>query len=200
MSVIIRHKTVLALLALFLPLLLLLGRQAGSVQSGTDSSAVPDLSAYPWVYLRDGRSLTPSENVVELIAVGDVLLGRGVAEVADPLADVAAWLRAADLALGNLESVIVAGGVPRTAPPGEPQPILLNAPVTAVSHLTHAGFDLLSLANNHSLDYGADGLAETAVRLQQSGITPHGHWPRRNGRLPARRPRGEWGAAGVFGV
>jgi poly-gamma-glutamate capsule biosynthesis protein CapA/YwtB (metallophosphatase superfamily) len=33
------------------------------------------------------------------------------------------------------------------------------------------------LANNHSLDYGADGLAETAVRLQQSGITPLGIGP-----------------------
>jgi hypothetical protein len=48
--------------------------------------------------------------------VGDVLLGRGVAEVAEPLADVAAWLRAADLALGNLESVIVADGTPKSAP------------------------------------------------------------------------------------
>src|SRR5690606_9615714 len=139
--------------------------------------SVPDLAAYPWVFLRDGRSLTPDEPVVELIAVGDVMLGRGVADVAEPLADVAAWLRAADLALGNLESVIVADGTPKSAPAGEPQPIILNAPVTAVSHLTAAGFDLLSLANNHSLDYGGEGLAETAVRLQKSGIIPLGIGP-----------------------
>lgn len=175
----IRHKAGLALLVLFLPLLFLLARQVGRVQSGADTSAAPDLSildleAYPWVFLRDGRSLTPSETIVELIAVGDVMLGRGVAEVANPLADAAPWLRTADLTLGNLESVIVADGTPRTAPPGEPQPIILNAPVTAVSHLTAAGFDLLSLANNHSLDYGPDGLAETAVRLQQADITPLG--------------------------
>jgi poly-gamma-glutamate synthesis protein (capsule biosynthesis protein) len=93
------------------------------------------------------------------------------------LAAVAPWLRTADLTIGNLESVIVAGGTPRTAPPGEPQPIILNAPLTAISHLTTAGFDLLSLANNHSLDYGAPGLAETAGRLQQAGITPLGLGP-----------------------
>ncbi|MCA9953347.1 MAG: CapA family protein, partial [Anaerolineales bacterium] len=43
-----------------------------------------------------------------------------------------------------------------------------------------AGFDLLSLANNHSLDYGGEGLWETAVRLQQAGIAPLGVGPNEN--------------------
>ena len=42
-------------------------------------SAVPDLSSYPWVYLRDGRPLAKNEQTVSVIAVGDTLLGRGVA-------------------------------------------------------------------------------------------------------------------------
>lgn len=137
----------------------------------------PDLSAYPWVYLRDGQPLVDDEPVVELIAVGDVMLGRGVADEPEPLADVAAWLAAADLTFGNLEAVIVADGTPRTAPGGEPQPIILQAPVTAVPHLTSAGFDILSLANNHSLDFGLDGLAETAVRLQNAHIDIVGAGP-----------------------
>lgn len=133
-------------------------------------ASAPDLSAYPWVYLRDGQPLTAGESVVELIAVGDVMLGRGVTDEPQPLANTAAWLSAADVTLGNLESVIVADGTPRSAPAGEPQPIILQAPVTAVSHLTTAGFDILSLANNHSLDFGAVGLVETAVRLHDVGI------------------------------
>ncbi|MEZ4590652.1 MAG: CapA family protein [Chloroflexota bacterium] len=169
-----RSKIIAALLALFLPLLFFVAWQTEPAESGAELRTAPDLSAYPWVYLRNGRSLTPAESPVELIAVGDVMLGRGVADVAEPLADVAPWLRAADLTLGNLESVIVADGTPKSAPAGEPQPIILHAPVTAVAHLTAAGFDLLSLANNHSLDFGGAGLAETAVRLQQSGITPLG--------------------------
>jgi len=144
------------------------------LRSGTEALPVPDLSAYPWVYLRDGQPPIAAEPVVELIAVGDVMLGRGVADELHPLADVADWLAAADLTLGNLESVIVANGTPRPALPDGPQPIILQAPVTAVSHLTSAGFDILSLANNHSLDFGPDGLAETAVRLQDVGISPIG--------------------------
>lgn len=143
----------------------------------TAAAPVPDLSPYPWVYLRDGQPLVDDETVMELIAVGDVMLGRGVADETQPLADVASWLAAADLTLGNLESVIVQDGTPRTAPAGEPQPIILQAPLTAVSHLTSAGFDILSLANNHGLDFGPDGLAETAVRLQEAGISPVGAGP-----------------------
>jgi poly-gamma-glutamate synthesis protein (capsule biosynthesis protein) len=102
------------------------------------------------------------------------MLGRGVAGLSEPLAAAATWLGTPDLTLGNLESVIVASGTPRLAPPNGPQPIILNAPVKAVPYLTDAGFDLLSLANNHSLDYGAAGLAETAARLRQAGIIPLG--------------------------
>ncbi len=142
--------------------------------SGVARGPAPDLSPYPWVYLRDARPLSDAESVVELIAVGDVMLGRGVAGEPRPLAAAAPWLAAADLTFGNLEAVIVAGGRARTAPPGDPQPIILQAPITAVDHLTAAGFDVLSLANNHSLDFGPDGLAETAVRLQDAGIQPLG--------------------------
>ena len=83
-------------------------------------------------------------------------------------------MAAADLTLGNLESVIVAGGVPRSAPPDGPQPIILQAPPAAVAQLADAGFDLLGLANNHSLDFGAAGLAETAGRLRDAGLIPLG--------------------------
>lgn len=137
----------------------------------------PDLSVYPWFYLRNGRPLGVEEPVVELIAVGDVMLGRLVGDVSAPLAQVAPWLAAADLTLGNLESVVVDGGTPHGAEGGDPTPIILKAPPRALSHLTAAGFDLLGQANNHSLDYGPAGLAETVRRLQQVGITPIGAGP-----------------------
>jgi hypothetical protein len=67
---------------------------------------MPDLSAYPWLYLRDGQALATGEGVVEVIAVGDVMLGRGVANAVEPLSSVAPWLHSADLVLGNLECII----------------------------------------------------------------------------------------------
>ena len=145
-----------------------------------EASPAADWSAYPWFYLRDGQPLAADEAVVELIAVGDVMLGRGVTEVPDPLAAVAPWLRTVDLTMGNLESAIADSDwspTPRTAGPDGQQPIILNAPAAAVSHLANAGFDLLSLANNHTLDYGPEGLAQTAARLQARGITPIGAGP-----------------------
>jgi len=148
----------------------------------------PDLSAYPWLYLRDDEPLAANEEVVELIAVGDVMLGRGVADKSQPFAAVAPWLRAADgstepssraqaeglakvLTLGNLECVIAEEGVPR------PGPYRLRASSSAVADLRDAGFDVLGLANNHALDFGPAGLAETVSRLQEAGIATVGVGP-----------------------
>jgi poly-gamma-glutamate synthesis protein (capsule biosynthesis protein) len=141
--------------------------------------AAPDLSAYPWFYLREGEPLAAGEAVVELVAVGDVMLGRGVAGVSHPFATVAPWLRTADVAMGNLECVVARGG---TARPG---PYRLRAPLSAAGVLRAAGFDLLGLANNHALDFGADGLAETVARLHAAGIAAVGAGP---GTAAAGRP------------
>lgn len=78
--------------------------------------STPNLSPYPWLYLRDGEPLAAGERVVELIAVGDVMPGRGVAGETQPLAAATPWLRKADLVLGNLECVIAEGGTPRPEP------------------------------------------------------------------------------------
>ena len=66
----------------------------------------PDLTSAPWVSVRDGEPLAAGEAPATLIAVGDVLLGRGVAGDRDPLRYTTGWLPFADLALGNLEGVL----------------------------------------------------------------------------------------------
>jgi poly-gamma-glutamate synthesis protein (capsule biosynthesis protein) len=124
-----------------------------------------------WVYLRDGLPLAPGDDPVEVLAVGDVMPGRGVAAVDEPLAGVEPWLQAADLAVGNLECVLGAEG---TARPG---PYRLRAPSGAAAMLARAGFDVLGLANNHALDYGPEGLAGTAVLLEWAGIDAVGPGP-----------------------
>lgn len=155
----------LFLLFIALVTLLLVGRPALEEPS--------DLSAYPWLYLRDGEPLASSEATVEVVAVGDVMLGHGVADGTSPFAAVASTLRAADLTLGNLECVIVDDSkTPVSEAAGFPGP--LRASPSAAFHLRRAGFDLLGLANNHALDLGASGLAETASRLQAAGAATVG--------------------------
>ncbi|UCC63624.1 MAG: CapA family protein [Anaerolineae bacterium] len=165
----------------FLSLLLVLSVvSARALPVPLPEGIAPDLSAYPWLYLRDGEPLAVSEKVVEVIAVGDVMLGRGVTDEPQPFAAVTPWLRAADLALGNLECVITARSSAHdeaqvgTAQPG---PYRLRAPPSAVAALRDAGFDLIGLANNHALDLGPAALAETVSRLQATGIATVGVGP-----------------------
>lgn len=133
--------------------------------------AAPDLSGYPWLYVRGGEPLVDGERAVEVVAVGDVMLGRDVAGEPRPLVAVSPWLRTADLVVGNLECTIAVGGTPR------PGPYRLRAPLSSTAALREAGFDVLGLANNHALDYGPEGLAETVSRLEGAGIDAVGAGP-----------------------
>jgi hypothetical protein len=144
----------------------------------------PDLAAYPWLYLRDGKALDAAEDAIEVIAVGDVMLGREVSGEPDPFGAAASWLRSADLALGNLECAIAPEESSRpdfAAPTPEQnslqQPYHLVAPPKAAGLLREAGFDLLGLANNHALDRGLAGLADTARLLEAAGLAPFGAGP-----------------------
>jgi poly-gamma-glutamate capsule biosynthesis protein CapA/YwtB (metallophosphatase superfamily) len=164
----------IALTSIMLLLALSVSSTAPRTETGSppDWSAVAHLDTYPWLYLRDGRHLSADEATAELIAVGDVMLARGVAEAGksgrDPFSATAAWLRSADLALGNLECAVAAEGTPR------PGPYRLHAPVSAAAALRDAGFDVVSLANNHALDLGPEGLAEAVSRLNQAGVATVG--------------------------
>jgi poly-gamma-glutamate synthesis protein (capsule biosynthesis protein) len=111
------------------------------------------------------------------------MVGRGVAGEENAFAgeeqvfaDVP-WLREADIALGNLECAIAPpdASLPGSSSTASPEkPYLLVAPPSAVGQLNQAGFDLLGLANNHALDRGLGGLAETGAALEKAGILPLG--------------------------
>jgi gamma-polyglutamate biosynthesis protein CapA len=163
--------------------LLLLGLLIGRVGREAElPAAPPDLSVYPWLYLREGTTPTPGEGAT-LLAVGDVMLGRGVLAEPDPLADVSAWLQTADLVLGNFEGVIADLNAGPT-PPGYD----LRMPEASASQLRAAGFDVVGLANNHSLDLGASGLEETAARLAAAGLVVIGAGPDRETAVQAWLP------------
>jgi len=135
--------------------------------------AAPDLSGYPWLYLRADHPLVADEETVEIIVVGDVMLGRGLARDNQPFAAVTRWLAAADLTVGNLECVISSEWSGRAvAENAGPEP--LRASPSAVGQIRQAGFDVLGLANNHAGDLGSEGLAETSSRLQSAGMTTMG--------------------------
>jgi poly-gamma-glutamate synthesis protein (capsule biosynthesis protein) len=108
--------------------------------------------------------------LVRLGAVGDVMLhGRydkraraGEAEgVFAPLAAAAAEL---DVLVGNLETVLAAGGAPRA------DKLCLRGDPAYARALAAAGFRVLSLANNHTFDYGWPAFAEMRGHLRAAGL------------------------------
>ena len=123
---------------------------------------------------------------ISLAAVGDIMLGRRVgkkikAHGADfPFQHVSAILREADIVFGDLESPLSLRGEPcqtkrpdlpffRTDP-NAPDAPLFRADPDAIAGLVQAGFNVLSLANNHILDYGEAALRDTVVLLERHGV------------------------------
>lgn len=105
-----------------------------------------------------------------LAACGDVLLhGRydRIAESGDPdhvFHRIRPLLAESDLVVGNLETILAHGGTPR-----EDKLCLRGDPRYAQS-LARAGFQVLTLANNHCLDYGPEALTESRQHLEAAGI------------------------------
>jgi poly-gamma-glutamate synthesis protein (capsule biosynthesis protein) len=119
----------------------------------------------------DGVDCPPRRGVT-LTVVGDVMLGRGVAAAADrpgaQLAATAPRLRRADVTVGNLESTLSRAGAPTQG--GDS----FAADPAVAGSLRRAGFDVLSLANNHAGDFGPVALRQTARRLRAAGLDTFG--------------------------
>ena len=116
-----------------------------------------------------------SERMVRIIAVGDLSFNGGYHRLLEqrgpefPVRRLATRWEGADLRLGNLESPLVA-----SAPKVEPSKLTLRAAPQSLETLRRLGIDCVSLANNHTMDYGPEGMFETVEKLQSIGIAHHG--------------------------
>jgi poly-gamma-glutamate synthesis protein (capsule biosynthesis protein) len=106
---------------------------------------------------------TPASSVT-LALLGDVMLGRDAHPTPETFAYLKSFLTSADLALANLESPLT------DSPAQTSSPYVICAQPENVRYLVNAGFDLLSLANNHRLDCGREGLIETQKTLTDAGL------------------------------
>ena len=110
-----------------------------------------------------------AEAATSLVVAGDLMLVRGVPDPAAALAPMRRLLRGADLAVGNLESTLSTDGEPQQ--PGNDS---FGGSPALVPVLEDAGFDALSLANNHTGDYEVPALLETVATLRGSQVQPFG--------------------------
>ncbi|MFF2481551.1 CapA family protein [Paenibacillus sp. NPDC058071] len=112
---------------------------------------------------------------VRLSFVGDILLGASVGELLQkngydfPYAESKLYLSEPDVMAGNLEYPVTHRGVP-----AEDKTFVFKGTPEALPALKNAGFDVLSLANNHTLDQGVEGLLDTMGHLDEAGIAHMG--------------------------
>jgi hypothetical protein len=105
------------------------------------------------------------------------------------LDEVAPILRAADVAFGNLEGPLVDSGTSEKCARSRPgRCYAFRVPARYGKHLAGAGFDVLSLANNHAGDFGEAGRASTRAVLAQNGLRWAGA-PGETARLDVRGTR-----------
>jgi len=118
---------------------------------------------------------------VSIIGVGDIMMGSTYPNAVLPpddgkwlMHEVADILRDADATIGNLEGVLLdEGGTPKTC--RDPNVCyVFKSPTRYVKNLVDAGFDAMSLANNHAGDFGAEGRKSTMQTLEAAGIAHAG--------------------------
>ena len=112
-----------------------------------------------------------------IAAVGDMMLGTDYPENHLPdddgvgfLAAVTPLLSSADITFGNLEGVLVDGGEPGKRCSNPAACYRFRSPPRYIEHYVDAGFDILSLANNHARDFGEDGRLATMQTLAAAGV------------------------------
>jgi len=86
------------------------------------------------------------------------------------LQDVTAVLSAADIAFGNLEGVLLDGGTPGKKCGNPDACYLFRSPTRYADHYKRAGFDVLSLANNHARDFDEEGRSSSMEAIAARGM------------------------------
>jgi poly-gamma-glutamate capsule biosynthesis protein CapA/YwtB (metallophosphatase superfamily) len=114
-------------------------------------------------------------DTLTIAMVGDIMMGTTYPSLMIPenegrglFRDAAPILRRADLAVGNLEGAICDGG--RSTKGSGPNSYSFRMPTSFAPRLKEAGFDYLSMANNHANDFGLEGIESTEQCLREQGI------------------------------
>jgi capsule synthesis protein PGA_cap len=132
--------------------------------------ALPPLLAL-LVALATGGAATArsqSQNAIDITAVGDIAMAPSSDGGAGFFRGVRPALRG-DVVLGNLEGTLATDGASKCSA-SSTDCFAFRAPPAYARVLRRAGFTIMNLANNHALDYGATGQAQTIAALDRVGL------------------------------
>lgn len=124
---------------------------------------------------------TPPKASLSIMAVGDMMLGTDYPDYRlapndgrDLLANVKTVLPQADITFGNLEGTFGSSGKAEKECPDVRRCYVFRMPPRYAHYLKQAGFDVMSLANNHARDFGDSGRLLTMQTLDDVGIKHSG--------------------------
>src|SRR5262249_18519401 len=128
--------------------------------------------------------IVPYDEIV-VTAVGDVMLGTTFPDGtggdlppkdgAEILQEVTPFLKRGDVVFGNLEGPLVDKGVSaKCRGKREGTCYAFRVPTRYGAHLKSAGFNVMGLANNHAMDFGAEGRESSRHVLEEQGIAHSG--------------------------
>ncbi|MCS6874778.1 MAG: CapA family protein [Pyrinomonadaceae bacterium] len=143
-----------------------------SCRIGEDTSLITTIQTTPT------PSVEKKDIRITIAAVGDIMLGSPFPnesrmppnDGADLLKPAHYILQSVDIAFGNLEGPLADGGISTKCGKGRPRCFAFRMPTRYGRYLKEAGFDVLSLANNHANDFGESGRASTRKTLDELGI------------------------------
>jgi poly-gamma-glutamate synthesis protein (capsule biosynthesis protein) len=118
-------------------------------------------------------TMASAQTTLDLVAVGDIMLGRGVLnqmtarnDFRFPYRAIKSELDAGDLRVGNLECMVT----DLVQPPSDPSTFTFVCPAKGFDGLTYAGFNIVTLANNHSNGEGQAVFNDMRSNLAKRGI------------------------------
>ena len=169
--------------AVFVLILMLCAVSCATTNTGTNESDeapavyaqpedTPPASAFP---VEVAKTEPPDDNIsLTLVATGDINLNRNLVEVLPngsdvwgtivPFPEFFAQIKDeinGDINLGNIETVIT----DRNDIPAQTKAFCFRTHPNGVREILKTGFNLFSMANNHSYDYGAEGVTESLKHL-----------------------------------
>lgn len=113
---------------------------------------------------------------VKILAMGDMIFHQPIVknyrtsesyDFTPIFANISEDIKGADIAIANFEGSVNSNRKLSGFP-------MFNFPKESIYSLKNAGFDILSTANNHALDTGLDGVAETLSHIKESGMESFG--------------------------
>jgi len=128
----------------------------------------------PYQQEKTSAPIAEEKQPIKIILAGDIMLDRGVEYMIEeegngdfrfPFLKIADYLKRADIVFGNLEGVISDKGIKVGSI------YSFRSDPKAIEGLISAGFNVLSVANNHAFDYSREALEDCLARLNKAGIS-----------------------------